>query len=78
VLRVGATARGNHGEFMQKIYFSIADHLARLGYAHKVKRGPAGGLVMGEPAWIMPATAFVAGIVIFVAMVTVLRYLGAV
>jgi hypothetical protein len=33
---------------------------------------------MGERAWIMPATAFVAGIVIFVAMAAVLRYLGAV
>jgi len=72
--------RGNHGEFMRNIYYWIADHLVRLGYARKVKRGRGliGGLVMGERPWIMPAAAFVAGIVIFVAMVTVLRYLGAV
>jgi hypothetical protein len=71
-------AQSLDGEFMQKIYFRIADHLARLGCVHKVKRGPAGGLMMGGRAWIMPATMFVSGIVIFVAMVTVLRYLGAV
>jgi hypothetical protein len=63
---------------MRNIYFRIADHLARLGYAHKVKRGAAGGLAMAERAWIMPATMFLSGIVIFVAMVAVLRYLGAV
>jgi hypothetical protein len=65
---------------MRNIYFRIADHLVRLGYAREVSAGRAciGGLVMGERPWIMPATAFVAGIVIFVAMVTVLRYLGAV
>jgi hypothetical protein len=33
---------------------------------------------MSERAWFMPATVFVFGIVIFVAMVAVLRYLGAV
>jgi hypothetical protein len=66
------------GEFMQKIYFRISDHLARLCYAHKIKRGTAGGLVMSERAWFMPATVFVSGIVIFVAMVAVLRYFGAV